>query len=170
MRTACCALAAALVLAGGCGRDEPEHAHKEGHGHTAAHGGCLNAIGSCETGHAEIRVEGDVLKLWFVGGGNETDKAVRVPDKEIVLSVTVGGEKEPRSLTLRACPNPLAEEKEGDCSCFQGRADWLKGAAEFEAAGTVTFKGRKESLEVHYPHGHDPDHEAGGGEGEHHEH
>jgi hypothetical protein len=104
----------------------------------------LNAIGKCETGHAEVKVEGDLLRLWFVGGGNDTAKAVRVPDKEIVLAVKIAG------------------EKEGDCSCFEGRAEWLAGVKEFEASGTATFKGNKEELKIDYPHGYDPDHDAPG--------
>jgi hypothetical protein len=156
------AAAAALALAAGCGKDGHEEKHEGGHGHQAAHGGCLNAVGKCETGHAEIKVEEDVLKLWFVGGGHDTAKAVRVPDKEVVLTVKVAGEKEPRTLSLKAAPLALAEEKEGDCSCFEGRADWLKGVKDFEATGAVTFKGRKEDLKIDYPHGYDPDHEAPG--------
>ena len=147
-----------FALAGGCGQDKPEEKHE----HQAAHGGCLNVIGACETGHAEVRVDEDVLKLWFVGGGNDTAKAVRVPDKEIVLSVKVEGEKEPRTLALQCKPNALLEEKDGDCSCFEGRADWLKDVKGFEAAGTVTFKGRPEGLKIDFPHGYDPDHEAPG--------
>ena len=132
------------------------------HGHKSAHGGCLNAIGACETGHAEVRIEGDVLKLWFVGGENDTDKAVRVPDREIALSVTPEGEKAPRSIVLKAKPNALLEEKDGDCSCFEGQADWLKDLKGFEATGTVTFKGKKENLKIDFPHGYDPDHEGPG--------
>jgi hypothetical protein len=158
-------LAATLALAGcggGNGAKKPEAGHDHAHGHKAAHGGCLNAIGSCETGHAEVKVDADVLKLWLVGGANDTDKAVRVPDAEIVLSVKLEGEKQPRNLALKAKPSALLEEKPGDCSCFEARADWLKGVRSFEATGTVTFKGRKEKLEIDYPHGHDPDHGAAG--------
>ncbi len=162
-------IAAALALAWGCGRDEAagqhghEHAdgHEHGH-HKAAHGGCLNAIGACETGHAEVALEDGLLRLWFVGGGNDTAKAVRVPDGKIALSVTLEGEKEPRALVLEARPSALLEEKAGDCSCFEARADWLTGVRGFKARGEVDFKGRKEALVIDYPHGYDPDHgEAG---------
>lgn len=158
-------VAAAFALIGGCGKDE--HGHDKAHGHKAAHGGCLNVIGSCGNGHAEVKVEEDVLKLWFVGGENDTDKAVRVPDKEIALTVKVEGEKGPRTVTLKCKPNQLLEEKEGDCSSFEGQADWLKTAKDFEATGSVTFKGKQQELKIDYPHGYDPDHK---GHGEKHEH
>jgi len=135
------------------GKEEKEHDGE----HKAAHGGCLNAIGTCENGHAEVKIEGNVLMLWFVGGGSDTDKAVRIPDKEISLSVTLDGEKEAKTLVLKAKPNELAEEKEGDCSHFEGQADWLKDAKKFAATGKVTFKGKKQDLRIEYPAGYDPD-------------
>lgn len=157
-------LATILVLASGCGKDDHAGRGKpeaEG-GHKTAHGGCLNVIGACAIGHAEVRVEGDTLKLWLVGGENDTARAVRVPDGEIALSVTLDGEKAPRALVLKAKPNALLEEKAGDCSCFEGQADWLRNVKGFEATGTVNFKGRKESLRIDFPHGYDPDHKAPG--------
>jgi hypothetical protein len=159
-----CAMAA-LVLAGGCGKEE--HGHDQNHDHAAAHGGCLNVIGSCENGHAEVKVEGDVLRLWFVSGEKNTDKAVRVPDNDIALSVKVEGEKDTKTLMLKCKPSQLLEEKDGDCSCFEGQADWLKTAKDFEATGAVTFKGKRQEFKIDYPHGHDPDHE---GHGDKHEH
>ena len=156
-------IAAVLLLTAGCGKDSRPEKHKGERSHQAAHGGCLNAIGSCETGHAEVRVEGDLLRLWFVGGENDTDKAVRVPDKELTLSVRIGGEKEPRPIILKSKPNLLLEEKEGDCSYFEGQADWLKGVKDFEAAGAVNLKGKKQELKIDYPHGYDPDHATADG-------
>jgi len=50
--------------------------HAAGHkGHHAAHGGILNVIGK-EAGHGEIRLTDGLLELWFVGGGNDTHRAV----------------------------------------------------------------------------------------------
>jgi hypothetical protein len=97
------------------------------------------------------------LRLWFVGGGTDTMKAVRIPDKEIVLAIKLNGVEEARTLTLRAQPNELAEEKLGDCSHFVGEAGWLKGAKFFIATGTVSFKGRKQDVRIEYPAGYDPD-------------
>ena len=125
--------------------------------HKAWHNGCLNAMGHCENGHAETRIEGQTLKLWFVGGGNDTNLAVRVPDKEFTLTVTLDGAGEPKTLLLTAKPSELSEEKEGDCSHFEGSADWLKDAKKFVATGGVTFKGRKQDIRIEYPEGYDPD-------------
>ncbi len=158
-------LAAAFLLVLPLARAGEAPAHPEEKGeHKAAHGGCLNALGACENGHAEVKLEGGRLKLWFVGGGTDTEKAVRVPDKEIALSVTLAGAPAAKPLLLKAAPNELAEEKEGDCSHFEGAADWLNGAKKFTATGTVTFKGRKQAIRIEYPAGYDPDDdEAGAG-------
>ncbi len=158
MMVLCVGLAAGLALSG-CGK-KPEHAKADHeHGHVAAHGGCLNVIGSCETGHAEVKIENGTLKCWFVGGGNDTAKAVRVPDKEITLTVAGEEGSEPKTIVLSARPIELAEEKVGDCSYFEGSADWLKNIKDIEATGEVTFKGKKQTFKIDYPHGYDPDHE-----------
>ena len=125
--------------------------------HKTAHGGCLNAIGTCENGHAEVKVADDVLKLWFVGGGSDTWKAVRITDKEINLSVSLNGEKEQKTLLLKAKPNELAEEKEGDCSSFEGKAECVKDTKKFTATATINFKGKKQELRIEVPNGYDPD-------------
>jgi hypothetical protein len=125
--------------------------------HASAHGGCLNAMGTCENGHAEVKVEGDAMKLWFVNGGSDTLKAVHVPDAEIALSVTLDGEKDAKPLMLKSVPNALAEEKVGDSSHFEGTADWLANATTFVATGSVTFKGTKQEIRIEYPEGYDPD-------------
>jgi hypothetical protein len=143
----------AMVCANGCSKGNQELEVK--HGHKAAHNGCLNVIGACANGHAEVKIEGDILRLWFVSGENETDKAVRVPDKSISLTVTATGRTMP--IVLKCKPNELLEEKEGNCSYFEGQADWLRNAKEFEATGSVTFKGTKQNLRIMYPKGFDPD-------------
>ena len=125
--------------------------------HKAAHGGCLNALGTCENGHAEVKIVGDMLKLWFVGGGTDTEKAVRVPDKEIALSLTLEGEKTARPLVLKAKPNELAEETEGDCSRFVAKADWLTDVKKFIGTGTASFRGKQQDIRIEYPAGYDPD-------------
>lgn len=156
-------LAAAFVVALPLARagEAPAQPEKKGE-HTAAHGGCLNALGACENGHAEVKLEGTTLKLWFVGGGTDTKRAVRVPDKEIALIVTLVGAPKSKPLLLKAAPNELAEEKEGDCSHFEGTADWLSGVTKFTATGTVTFKGRKQQVRIEYPAGYDPDDDEAG--------
>ena len=164
--------ATALAVACGCRRaDEekaapPAAAEKAEHGHKAHHGGCLNAIELCSVGHVEVKVNTGTLRCWFVGGENETDKSVRVPDEEIRLAVRLdGGEEKP--LVLAARPIDLAGEKAGDCSYFEGAADWLKDIKRFEATGRVNFKGQERPIKIEYPDGYDPDDQpdapAGGG-------
>jgi hypothetical protein len=129
-------------------------------GHEAAHGGCLNELCECENGHAEMKLEGNVLRLWFVGGGNNTKTSVRVPDKEITLTVKGENGAPDKQLVLAAKPIELAEEKIGDCSYFEAQADWLKGIKEFKAGGSVLFKGKKTEIRIEYPKGYDPDHDT----------
>jgi hypothetical protein len=152
----------AMVVVYGCQKadeDKAPSAAKAEAGHEAHHGGCLNAIELCAVGHAEVKVEGDTLRCWLVGGENETGKSVRVPDAEIRLTVKLeGGDEKP--LVLAAKPIAVADEKVGDCSYFEGAADWLQGAAKFQATGTVHFKGQERKMEIRYPDGFDPDDDA----------
>ena len=137
----------------------PSPASKPGEKHEAHHGGSLNAIETCAVGHAEVKLDGKVLKVWFVGGENETDKAVRVSDTQIALTVQPDGGQE-KPLTLDARPNALAEEKVGDCSYFQAKADWLAGVKKFTACGKVNLKGKLRPIRIEYPDGFDPDEPA----------
>lgn len=141
-----------------------EHHGEEGHHHShkAHHNGALCVIDQCEVGHIETLVDGDTLKVWFVGGGHDTDRSVRIKAEEISLTVSVPGQGQ-RALTLKASPLKLAGEKVGDCSHFLARADWLKGVKEFEAQGEVVFKGIQRKLFIRHPGGYDPEH----GHGEH---
>jgi hypothetical protein len=126
------------------------------HEHEAHHGGCLNVIEMCSVGHAEVTLENATLCLWFVGGENDTGRAVPVSDEKITLTIkTESGEK--KELVLLANPIALAEERPGHCSRFEATADWLKGIQTFQASGTVNFKGKSREFEIHYPEGYDSD-------------
>ena len=145
------------------------HHHDEGHhnGHKAHHHGVLCVLEKCEVGHIETLLDGDTLEAWFVGGGHDTDRSVRVKAKEIPLKVHVHGQGE-KTLVLKAAPMKLAGEKVGDASRFIAKADWLEGVKEFEAEGEIVFKGVPRKLIIKYPQGYDPDH--GHHEHEHGEH
>lgn len=130
---------------------EEHHGHHEAH-----HGGVLNVIGE-EAGHIEIRLEGDTLEAWFVGGGDDTNRSVPIKAEEIPLKVTVPGKGE-MALVLKAAPMKLAGEKPGHCSHFIAKADWLRDVEEFEARGEVVFKGIRHELIIKYPEGYDPMH------------
>ncbi len=129
--------------------------HRHGH-HEAHHGGILNVIGE-EAGHIEIRISGDMMEAWFVGGGNDTNRSVPIKAEEVPLKVTLPDQGE-KVLVLKADPMKLAGEKKGHCSRFMAKADWLKGVEEFEAEGEVVFKGILQKLVIHYPEGYDPMH------------
>ena len=149
-------LALSVAFAGGtlCG---DAISHETGHkGHHASHGGVLNVIGR-EAGHVEIRLTDGLLELWFVGGGNDTHRAVPIGADKVELIVK-------KKLVLDAAPLLLAGETEGDCSHFVARADWLSGMKEFTAHGDITFKGHEYELLIRYPDGYDPFHS----EAEHH--
>jgi hypothetical protein len=111
---------------------------------------------ACENGHAEIKLEAGTLRCWFVGGGQDTNRSVRISDEKIILQIKPAG-SEIRSVTLAARPIALAEEKVGDCSYFEGQAPWLAGVTTFTATATVNFKGKPTPLRVEYPEGYDPD-------------
>lgn len=138
-----------------CSAAEKHHG-EEGHHHEAHHGGVLNVIGE-EAGHIEIRLDGDTLEAWFVGGGHDTDRSVPVKAAEISLKVTVPGKGE-MTLVLKASPMTLAGEKVGHCSRFVAKADWLRDVEEFEARGELLFKGIRQELIIKYPEGYDPMH------------
>lgn len=137
-----------------CGQGTAQAAHQ----HQAAHGGSLYEVGSCENGHVEVRLDGDVLCLWFVGGGNATGHAVRVPDSVIGLQVWADGERKSRPLVLVPKPDPLAEEIPGNCSQFVGSADWLGNVESLDACGTVTFKGVLRSFRIEHCWRHQHEH------------
>ena len=73
-----------------------------------------------------------------------------MPDTEIRLAVKLeGGEEKP--LVLAAKPIDLAGEKVGDCSYFEGTADWLKDVKKFSATGKVNCKGKERPIRIEYP-------------------
>ena len=140
--------------------DTDKHHRKDSHHHDhhkAHHGGVLNVIGRCETGHIEIRLEGDTLEAWLVGGGHDTDRSMPIKAQEIPLTISIPGQGK-KSLILKADPMRLAGEKVGHCSRFIGKADWLKDVKKFEARGELIFKGVPQKLVVRYPEGFDPEH------------
>jgi hypothetical protein len=128
----------------------------EHHGHKAHHGGILNVIGK-ELAHVEVRIQEDTLEAWFVGGGQDTGRSVRIEAAEIPLTINIPN-RERKNLLLKADPLRLAGEKMGYCSHFVARAEWLKEVKEFEAKGSVVIKGVKEKLIIQYPAGYDPLH------------
>ena len=137
-------------------------AEEASHGHVAAHGGCLNELGECENGHAEVKIDDKKFRLWFVGGGTQTTKAVRVAAASITLTTKVESGKPAQTITLTAKPLTLAEEKVGDCSYFEGEADWLKDVKRLTLTGKVLFKGSETAIMIEWPNGYDSDQDEKG--------
>ena len=126
--------------------------------HVAHHGGCLNAIVTCENGHAEVKVAGDTLQCWFVGGGSNTGESVPIGDTSVALAVSPPGSQLAKILVLKAKPLKLAEETLGHCSYFEGKAPWLAGMTAFVARGTIKqYQGKPMPVRIEYPKGYDPD-------------
>ncbi|MEN6520177.1 MAG: hypothetical protein ABFD46_03370 [Armatimonadota bacterium] len=153
-------LLACMICSGCSNQAKSSHSHiaqpqEHKHGHKSAHGGTLNAIVTCENGHAEVKLSGEKLQLWFVSGGHNTGMSVRIPDSSIRLQVKTN--EGMKTLVLSPSPLDLAGEKAGDCSYFEGNAPWLKGLSEFTADGQITFKRKKTPLRIEYPKGYDPD-------------
>jgi len=121
-------------------------------GHVPAHGGSLNVIGH-EEGHLELRIRDGKVEAWFVGGGNDTHRSVRVKADELRLIVH-------KELVLKAEPMKLAGESEGDCSHFVAEVDWLRPTDTFSADTKVVFKGKETDVHIVYPKGYDPLHGA----------
>jgi hypothetical protein len=141
----------------GSGEQAVAEGRHHGH-HEAYHDGVLNVIGR-EDGHIEVRVKGDTLEAWFVGGGDDTNRSVPIKAEEVFLKVRIPGQSGERSLVLKAAPLRLAGEKVGKCSHFVGRAVWLSEGRQFEAVGEVVFRGVDHKLFIKYPHGYDPMHD-----------
>jgi hypothetical protein len=96
--------------------------------HKAPHGGTLVALGDGDY-HLELVRDPEAGTLSAYVLDDDVEEFVRIPDRELVLVVTVGGV--PRPLVLSAVANPATGETVGDTALFQGRADWLRTSARF---------------------------------------
>ena len=152
------------------GKHEHEHEHdkehEHNHSHTAPHGGVLGCVERCGIGHAELKMDGEKVNLWFVGADKDTTSSVTIPDKEVTLTIKPKQGK-PWTVVLKAAPIELADEKVGNCSHFEGQDKRFAGLASFEAESKVNFKGQLRSFEIDYPgethkseHEHDHEHEG----------
>lgn len=150
MRTFAASLAVLGALAlggcdgGGAGRDgghehggdghDHDHDHDQGraHVHAAPHGGSLIVLEE-EVLNAELLVDASTgaVSLWVLDGHCESP--VRVTQKEVALTVNVGGTA--RTVRLDAVADALTGETVGDTSQFAATDDELRGVASF--SGTI---------------------------------
>ena len=149
MRTTMLTVLLAVAVACGDSQDrDHEHDHEgtDPHAHTAPNGGTLHALGE-HFGHLEMVLDPKIgeLKIFVLDGGAEN--AMRLEQKEMVLTITPDGAEEGFDLRLAAQVDRLTGEKPGDTSVFSGRSAALKGVEKFEAdLEMVEIKGKAYEL------------------------
>jgi hypothetical protein len=150
-------LALAAAFLSGCGRgpaaaaDQPHR-----HVHHPLHGGTPVVLGD-EVYHLELVLDPAAGKLQAYVFDGELENFIRSSVPSIEIDATVGGA--PRVLVLAAVPNPATGETVGDTSLFEGGADWLRAAPEFDAVlRSITIRGTTfTDVKFNYPKGNDTD-------------
>ena len=148
-----------LLLAAACTKAPPAPAASATppkHEHKPPHGGTPVVLGA-EVYHLEFvrdAASGQLSAYVFDG---ELENFIRSSVPAIEVVATVDGA--PRSLVLAAVANPATGETVGDTSLFEGRADWLKTAANFDAVlQRITIRGTTFSeVKFNFPQGNDTD-------------
>ena len=127
------------------------------HEHKAPHGGTLVVLGA-EFAHLELVLDARAGKLKAYVLDGEAEKFMRIQQKQIDLRLRPEDKKEESVVvTLKAVPNVLTGEKEGNTSQFEGEAVALRGATRFSgviaalAAQGVEFK----DVQFRFPEGNE---------------
>jgi hypothetical protein len=156
--TRCAAIIlAAVAAAGGCSKaPAPASAPARHHEHHPPHGGTPMVLGD-EVYHLELVLDAQagVLQAYVLDG--EMENFVRCAAPSIVVDAMVGGK--PESVALEPVANAATGETAGDTALFEGRADWLVGARDFDGAvRSVTVRGTTFSgVTFNFPRGNDSD-------------
>jgi hypothetical protein len=141
------------VFAAACSREPSAAAQPQSHHDHPPHGGTPVVLGD-EDYHVELVLDArtGVLQAFILDG--EMDDFVRSAASSIVITATGGA---PREVVLAAVPNPETGETVGDTALFQGQADWLKGAPEFDGViKTIAIRGTTFSgVKFNFPKGND---------------
>jgi hypothetical protein len=142
----------AAVLAAGCSR-EPPAAQPAHHHHHPPHGGTPVVLGD-EDYHVELVLDATTGSLQAFLLDGEMENFVRSAAASLVISAA--GDS-PRKVVLAAVPNPETGETVGDTALFQGQADWLKGAPEFDGVlKSVAIRGTTfTDVKFNFPKGND---------------
>ena len=122
------------------------------HEHSAPHGGTLVELGE-EFAHLEIVLEASTGKLMVYALDGEAEKAVRLKQPTIEITVT-----NPATVVkLDGVANSLTGETTNDTSEFTGQSDALKGANRFEGViRAVTVKGQPfKGVAFNFPKGNE---------------
>jgi hypothetical protein len=141
------------VFAGACSREPSVAAQPLRHHDLPPHGGTAVVLGD-EDYHVELVLDArtGVLQAFLLDG--EMEDFVRSGSASIVITATGGA---PREVVLSAVANPETGETVGDTALFQGQADWLKGAPEFDGAiKSVAIRGTTfADVKFNFPKGND---------------
>jgi hypothetical protein len=124
------------------------------HHHHPPHGGTPVVLGN-EDYHVELVLDSATGRLQAYVLDGEMEDFVRSPARSIVVTATVGGVS--REVTLAAVPNPATGETVGDTALFEGRADWLTTARDFDGVlRGVTVRGTTyPDVKFNFPRGND---------------
>ena len=124
------------------------------HEHHAPHKGTLVEFGE-EFAHLELVLDGATGKLSAYALDGEAEKAVRLKQLEIVITIT--GVKGLESITLKAQGSPLSGEAPGDTSEFSAQSDSLKGVTQFDGViKDITTRGTNfKDVKFNFPKGNE---------------
>ena len=152
-------LLAATVLAAGCSKPAPvstASAKPPKHEHKPPHGGTPVVLGD-EVYHVELVRDAATGKLQAFVFDGELENFIRSSVPTVEIDATVNGATQ--VLVLNAVANPATGETIGDTSLFEGQADWLKTAKEFDATlKTITIRGTTfTDVKFNFPKGNDKD-------------
>jgi hypothetical protein len=131
------AAAVLALLTLGCGQAPmPSASAPKEHEHHAPHGGTLVELGE-EFAHLELVFDASEGRLTGYVLDGEAEQFLRIPQNEIVLRVSVGGNTPEETVTLAAVASPLTGETVGDTSEFVGTSAALRGASRFKGKVTI---------------------------------
>ena len=152
-------LLGATVLAAGCSKPAPVStvaAKPPKHEHKPPHGGTPVVLGD-EIYHVELVLDAAAGRLQAFVFDGELENFIRSTAPAIEINAVVNGQ--PKTVVLSAVANPATGETVGDTALFDGQADWLKTAKEFDATlKTITIRGTTfADVKFNFPKGNDKD-------------
>jgi hypothetical protein len=144
------------LIAAGCSRPAPSAAdagQPHAHHHHPPHGGTPVVLGD-EEYHLELVLDSASGRLQAFVLDGEMENFVRSPARSIAIEEAGAPQ---RRVELQAVPNPETGETVGDTAQFEGSAEWLKSAREFDGVlAEITIRGKTFSgVRFNFPRGND---------------
>jgi hypothetical protein len=145
------------LVADGCTKSAPVAADTgtaHSHQHHPPHGGTPVVLGA-EEYHLELVLDPAVGRLQAFVLDGEMENFVRSPARSIVIEAAGGAT--PWVVELAAIPNAETGETVGDTAQFEGSAEWLKSASEFDGVlKEIAIRGKSYSgVKFNFPRGND---------------